>query len=531
MLKNIKERTKNPISILKDKMDNYNADKNEEKSKYEFLPSALEIAESPPSPLGSRIITGIFLMLLIAVIYASVSKVDMVAVARGKIIPGGRVKVIQVPQEGVITDIYVDEGDTVEEGQLLVKLDNTEEKVDEDIIKYNLNLAKAEKDLLEKYLEEKEITNLKQYIDTLKIEEEIKANIFKLILTKTQGYETKKNILELNVEQKQKEIEIAKSQLNKLKQQSEVLSQSKDKKKEIADQKTVGDNELLKIQENIKIAEDEEKIYKELYNAGAVAKKDYKEKQDKTVLLKKDYEVLKAKNKNEKDENYMSFKQVEGEETLTNAEIQKQQIAIQTYEVQLNQEKEKLTNLEEEENQTTISQILEKQKQIKEYETAMQKANQNLKYQNIASPVDGQVAELGVNTIGGVVTRSQSIMSIVPKDTQLIIEANVANKDIGFIYEGQEVSIKVDTFSFQKYGTINGTVEKISPDAYEDEKYGLVYKVKIRPEKTTMQVEGKEMNLSSGMGVTAEIKTGKRRVIDFLIEPLIKYTDEALKVR
>lgn len=258
---------------------------------------------------------------------------------------------------------------------------------------------------------------------------------------------------------------------------------------------------------------------------------EYKGKQNQTNLLKKDYEVLKTKTKNEKDENYMSFKQVEGEEILTNTEIQKQQIAVQTYEVQLSQEKEKLTNLEEEENQTTLSQILEKQKQIKEYESTMQKAMQNLKYQSIISPVDGSVAALGVNTIGGVVNKSQSIMSIVPKDTELLIEANVANKDIGFIYEGQEVSIKVDTFSFQKYGTINGTVEKISPDAYEDEKYGLVYKVKIKPETTTMQIEGKEMNLSSGMGVTAEIKTGKRRVIDFLIEPLIKYTDEALKVR
>ena len=122
-------------------------------------------------------------------------------------------------------------------------------------------------------------------------------------------------------------------------------------------------------------------------------------------------------------------------------------------------------------------------------------------------------------------------MSIVPNDTPLIVEASLLNKDVGFVEVGQEASVKIDTFPFQKYGTVKGKIESISPDAFEDEKLGTVYKMKVSLEKQSMMVNGKNVHIVPGMTVSAEIKTGERRIIEFFLEPIIRYADESLKLR
>lgn len=96
---------------------------------------------------------------------------------------------------------------------------------------------------------------------------------------------------------------------------------------------------------------------------------------------------------------------------------------------------------------------------------------------------------------------------------------------------GQEVEVKLDTFPFQKYGTLKGEVLLISPDAFEDEKLGQVYKMKVKLEKSTIIVGGNEVNISPGMTVSAEIKTGKRRIIEFFLEPIVKYAKESITIR
>lgn len=111
------------------------------------------------------------------------------------------------------------------------------------------------------------------------------------------------------------------------------------------------------------------------------------------------------------------------------------------------------------------------------------------------------------------------------------MKASVLNKDIGFIRDGMAVSVKIDTFDFQKYGILNGTVRSISKHSTEDEKLGPVYEVFVTPKETTFLVEGKRVPITSGMSLTAEIKVGKRRVIEFFIYPIIKYLDEGIKVR
>lgn len=151
--------------------------------------------------------------------------------------------------------------------------------------------------------------------------------------------------------------------------------------------------------------------------------------------------------------------------------------------------------------------------------------------QRITSPVDGYVSKLMVHTIGGVVTPAEKLIAIIPKDVPLVIQATVLNQDIGFIKEGMESAIKVDTFDFQKYGLIPATVSHVADDAMEDEKLGPVYQIYLEPHKDYLMVSGEKIYLNSGMSVTAELKVGKRRVIEFFIYPLIKYLDEGMSVR
>lgn len=151
--------------------------------------------------------------------------------------------------------------------------------------------------------------------------------------------------------------------------------------------------------------------------------------------------------------------------------------------------------------------------------------------QTIKSPIDGYVNTLKIHTVGGVVAATEELMTIVPKDSKLKIKATVMNQDVGFVKENMPVSVKIDTYNFQKYGILDGVVTIVSPNCIQDEKMGPVYEIYILPENRTLLVEGNEEQIKPGMSTTNEIKIGKRRIIEFFIYPLIKYLDESIKVR
>ena len=174
----------------------------------------------------------------------------------------------------------------------------------------------------------------------------------------------------------------------------------------------------------------------------------------------------------------------------------------------------------------------------------------------LRSPVDGVVQSVNVTTVGQVVTPAQSLVTVVPDGTPLIVEATVSNNDIGYIKVGQPVQVKVDTFPFQKYGTLSGTLVWISPDAEDrsatsrdvdtrtgavpdstlranehDANAGFVYRVHIRTVDARFIVDGQARTVEPGMTVQADILTGQRRVIEFFLSPVIKYLNEGLRVR
>jgi hemolysin D len=180
------------------------------------------------------------------------------------------------------------------------------------------------------------------------------------------------------------------------------------------------------------------------------------------------------------------------------------------------------------------------------------KAQERTKLQALTAPVDGVVQQLAVHTVGGVVTPAQSLAVVVPLDSHLEIEAMVPNRDIGFVTAGQQAEIKVDTFNFTRYGLLHGRVLSVSQDAITREKpqdklgvpnHGpenasseptgqeLVYAARVTLDRAEMHIEGRPVRLAPGMAVTVEIKTGSRRIISYLLSPLMRYRQEMMRER
>lgn len=169
----------------------------------------------------------------------------------------------------------------------------------------------------------------------------------------------------------------------------------------------------------------------------------------------------------------------------------------------------------------------------------------------LTTPVDGNVQQLTVHTVGGVVQAAQPFMIIVPTQDQVEIEAFIENKDIGFIHEGQDAEVKVETFDYTKYGTVKGRVSNVSRDAIDpngtaaietlqnkdkrkkdqEKPMGAVYSVKVLLDQSRMFIDGREVPLTPGMGVSIEVKTGSRRIIDYFLSPLIQHARESLNER
>ena len=182
------------------------------------------------------------------------------------------------------------------------------------------------------------------------------------------------------------------------------------------------------------------------------------------------------------------------------------------------------------------------------------KAEQRAKFQTLTAPVDGVVQQLAVHTVGGVVTPAQALLVLVPQESQLEIEAMISNRDIGFVRPGQDAEIKVDTFTFTRYGLLHGKVLGVSQDAIsrdkpqdkQNEKGGapgadnasseakgqeMSYAARVSLDRTQMQIDDNLVNLGLGMAVTVEIKTGERTVLSYLLSPIMRYKHETLRER
>ena len=182
-----------------------------------------------------------------------------------------------------------------------------------------------------------------------------------------------------------------------------------------------------------------------------------------------------------------------------------------------------------------MTELVEARKQSYALAEELKKADEDARLATITAPCDGQVYNLAIHTIGGIVTDAQPLLMIVPADSEMEFEVWADNKDIGFIKKGQEAEVKVDTFDFQKFGVVRAVVEEIGPDAATDEKdleTYRKYRVLLRPRESSVSwYSGDEKFLLPGMHVQAEVKIKEKRIVDFFLDPFRKYLDESLRER
>ena len=432
-----------------------------------FLPAALEVLEKPPSPIGRILLWVILSFFTIALLWAAIGRLDVVASAQGRLLPDQRVKTIQPAETGVVRTIHVRDGQSVRAGEILVELDPTFSGAEAE---------QARRALLMARIDQARANALLNFQDG-------ELGDFVAPPGASEGaILTQKRLIE---SQRQEH----KAQLASFQQQ---------KAERIADLAVV-EKELSKLSKTLPLLEEQLAAREKLLEKGLTPRLLVLELQERVINHRENVEIQ-------------------------HSQKTKMIAAIQTTERQIEQ-------LTEEFKKNVIADLAEAENHIELQEQELKKAAQRNELQRLTAPVDGVVQQLQIHTIGGVVQAAQPLMVVVPGDGDLIVEARVLNKDIGFVNVGDEVQVKLDAFPFTKYGAVPGTLEDLSMDAVQDEALGLVYVGRVALERQHISVKGQSVKLAPGMVATVEVKTGTRRVIEYLLSPLLRYRDESLRER
>ena len=191
---------------------------------------------------------------------------------------------------------------------------------------------------------------------------------------------------------------------------------------------------------------------------------------------------------------------------------------------------EQLSQAREQARQTALADLAKAQSEAMLRQEELTKARQKSHLQRLVAPVDGTVQQLAVHTLGGVVEAVRPLMVVVPYG-ELIIEAKVLNRDSGFVHRGQDVAVKLEAFPFTRYGTVPGRIESVSTDSVDDKKLGPVYTARVALLRTTIDRGDRLVALGPGMTATADIRTGRRSILSYLMSPIDKARLEAGRER
>lgn len=447
------------------------------KDELEFLPAALEIQETPPLPAARYIVWAIMALFVIGATWASVGEVDVVAVAHGKVVPSERVKVIQPLERGVVKRIPVTEGQRVRAGQVLVELDSTTTGADTarlEAQKRALELDRARLAALLKSLSDVDHPRGSTSVIYLDIEEISGAAPMQIRHQR---------------ERAAQQLAEARSRLASI---SERVFQRTAERRAIEDR-------IEQLEGTLPLVTERAEALRNLLESNLGSRIQWIEAEEARITQAKQLDI-ERRNREAID---AAIRALKAERTADANQI------TANFTAELSEIEVRLASLEEE----------------------IVKARQRKALQQLKTPVDGVVKQLAIHTIGGVVTPAQPLLEIVPKGTPLEVEAFFRNKDIGFVAAGQPTEVKVEAFPFTRFGTISGRIASLSEDAIQDKNIGLVYTSKVLLDKSTLEVEGKSVTLSPGMAVTVEAKTGKRRLIEFLLSPLLRFKDESARER
>lgn len=397
--------------------------KKDKELKYDFMPSMLEIIERPAHKGGTVIIIGIFSLLIVAVIWACLSKTDVVVTASGSVQPVGNLNVVKSYSGGTVKSIQITEGAYVEKGDLLIELDTQALEIDENQLNSQKKLLESQQEVYTKIKDGNDLSEIN--IDEYDVD--LKSSI-QAILDSDTSY---KNTLE---------------SLEKDKVNSDL---------------------------NLQIAEIQLEQYKE---------------------------------------------------NGTIRQIKSQELMVQQYKLALEQIDVKIKDTKTQYSMQINAKLGEIGSQLNEIENSLEKYRLSKEYQNITAPVSGYINKIAVNTIGETVSTAQELITIVPIDAEMEMVCYVKNMDIADIEVGDEAEIKLEAYPYNKYGTVSGTITYISPSAFINEQMGSVYLVKINPENISESID-----IMSGLTGMVEIKTNKRSVMEYFLDPIIKGFDESLK--
>ena len=434
------------------------------KEELEFLPAALEIVETPPSPLGRAIVWLLIALFAAALVWACVGRVDEVAVATGKVIPSGYTKTVQAEDKGVVKHIHVKDGSKVRAGDVLIDLDTT--LAGADVARLTKEQAYYRLELARLAAERAERPFAPAAPDASPEDMEQQLRLYR---SRQAEYAARTATARQAVSQAQAAIDSGEASRQKLALQLEIAAEQEEKMRQLAAE-------------------------------GAVSQFQHQTYRERRITLQQD-------------------------------------LAAQTSELvrashALLQSREALNTIIGEHEREIMTALVEGRRQLQSIEEELKKAREKERLSRIVSPIDGTVNQLAIHTVGAVVTPAQPLLLVVPEEAKMEIEAWVANKDIGFVYEGQEAEVKVETFNFQKYGTLAARLAELSSDAVEDKERGLVYRAVLRTGSDHFALaNGRKVYLTPGMAVTAEIKTRQKRIIEYFTDPFIKYRSEGLRER
>jgi hemolysin D len=460
----------------------------------EFLPAALEILVTPPSPVAKSLLLAICALFFGALAWSYFGWIDIYAVAPGKIQPDGGSKVVQPVDAGKIAAIRVQNGSRVNVGDILIELDSTESAADRQAEATDLEAASAE------------AARRRAAIAAAQTEALAPAAIAFDPSISEPVRRREESVLAADLAQLRSSVNGLKSQL--------------------------AEKVATKARLESTIAERQKLI--------ALTKE--------RVSMRQKLEALGA------DSRAQTIEALQQYETQLTTDADDRGQLLETGAA--------MASLDRKIDQSITQFIADQSQKLAEAEHKRDHLGQDLiKAQSKAShavlkaPISGTVQQLAVSSLGQVVTSGQPLLTIVPFDQSLEIKAMVANQDIGFVEAGQNAVVKVDSFPFTRYGTIDGTVERVSRDAVDErdatelsdaanaarpqgaapgsspKTQNLVFPATIRLAKRAMDIEGKEVALMPGMAVSVEIKTGQRRAIDYLLSPLREMASETARER
>lgn len=459
----------------------------------EFLPAAIEILETPPSPIRMGLILSICGFLGGAVVWSYVSPIDIIATAQGKIQPVGRVKVVQPLETGKIRSIEVRNGQHVMAGDVLVLLDSTEATADQAAIVAVLASFAAEVSRRNAALH----AAMQPGLQTVKIDFDTKIP--------TDIKEREQRVLDADIAQLAASVASLRAQLEIKRAERDGFA------KTITAQKQLLDTQQERVTMRSALLERAAGSKSNLIDA----------------IETMQYQLTSL------SQQESQFAQAGANMEMLNKEITK---TIETF---VSDNSQKLADAE---------------RQMSDAEQRLAKASAKLDHMRLVAPIDGTIQNSTLTNVDQVVTVGAEIMRIVPDTDTLEIEAYLPNRDVSFVKEGQQAIIKIDAFPFTSYGTIEATVLRVGrdavpePDATQAEEYpsrqgkpmagdgtqrvqNLVFPITLQPTRSSITIDGMDQKLTAGMSVTAEVHTGSRRILEFIFSPLLRISSTAMRER